>query len=160
MVKTKLSNKEVVSVIESWIDRVSEKRAELNGWSICPFSSKKVTWESFVLDKLDFESVSKICEGHEKEIIIFTAGNDEPDFVELESIAISLNQTYPKLLFFPDHVSQQTYIKDIETGNQSIALIVMQQKDKLFQARAGLEKTDYYALWSEEFIEEIKNYGK
>lgn len=155
----KLSNKEVESIISSWIDRISKKREDLNGWSICPFASKNIYWEIIILDNLNFENISKICKKYKKEIIIFTSGNEEPTFNILESISIKLNQSFPNLLFLPDHVLNKTYIKNIETGNQHISLIIMQNKKKLLHARALLEKTDYYSFWSDEYIKEIKKYG-
>lgn len=158
MAKTRLSDEEVAVIINSWIDRVSEKRAELNGWSICPFASKKVTWKTIIIDELNFDSICK-SKDHEEEIVVFTSGNAEPNFDTLDSIAIALNKEFPELVFLPDHVLKKTYIKDIETGNQHLAVIIMQKKDKLFRAREALEKTDYYSLWGEEFLIEIKKYG-
>ena len=132
--------------IEKWIERVSQVRPELGGFSICPYAkSGKYKIIECSTDKIDVE------DGYD--VIIYVI--DETDLVKINEWVVFYNKKFEDWLFFEDCASYDTFIGGVQTNNGLYNLILAQPKEKLMRFREALKKTDYYSYWSEEHYEEI-----
>jgi hypothetical protein len=135
-----------VREIEEWIERVSQVRPELGGFSICPYAkSGKYKIIECSTDKIDVE------EGYD--VIIYVI--DESDLVKINEWVSFYNKKFEDWLFFEDCANYDTFIGDVQTNNGLYNLILAQPKEKLMKFREALKKTDYYSYWSEEYYKEI-----
>lgn len=150
--------------IVDWIKHISEKRSELGGFSICPFAKKafedkKIFW-SYISG---FEDVSYIMRYLESmpdyELVAFFNLGKNLTNQDLLCIIESLNKEMPDMVFLKDHPDAPGYINGVYTGNGEYPVILAQPRSKLIEAREKLKKTKYYDCWSEEYKNEIWNYG-
>jgi hypothetical protein len=150
--------------ISDWVDKVSEKRPELDGKAICPFARKayddgKVFW-SYINYEAEMYIESYIDSfKQDYELIAFINLGKNLTNDECISIIKSLNKKYSEIIFLKDHPDDPGYIKGLFTGNGEFPIILAQPKDKLNLARQKLLKTGYYKFWDEEYRKEIWSYG-
>ena len=150
----------------SWVKRVSEKRSELGGLSICPFAKKAMEDKKVFWSYISHEVISYISRYMETmndkdyELVVFYNNNKNLSNEQCLHIIHTLNQKFPDLIFLKDHPDDPGYIKNIYTGNGESPVILAQPIVKLEEAREKLKKTKYYEYWSEEYKNEIFSYGK
>lgn len=149
--------------LKKWIDKVSEYRNELGGFSICPFAKKaseehSIFWsyiedhpEPFMLRYLQILPVF--------DLVVFIDKTKTLTNDELLCIMDNLQKVMPELIFLKDHPDYPGYINGVNTSNGVYPIILVQPRDKLMQARERLKKTKYYDNWSEEYKNEIWSYG-
>ena len=148
-----------------WVKRISEKKSELGGFSICPFAKKaledkKVFWSYIECEPIAY--ISRYMESmiEEYEIVLFYNTNKNLSNNECLNIIHTLNQKFSDIIFLKDHPDDPGYIKNIYTGNGEYPVILAQPRKNLEEARDKLSKSKYYDYWSEEYKNEIFNYGK
>lgn len=134
--------------IKNWIEKVSEVRPELGGFSICPFAKKA----NYKILKIDIDKIYPI---ENYEVIIYVI--DEENLNVINSWVQFYNQKYKNWLFFEDCASYDTFINGVQTNNGKYNLILGQPKEKLRKFREILKKTEYYSYWSEDYYNEIMN---
>lgn len=132
--------------VEEWIQKVSQSRPELRGFSICPFA-KTGKYKIVECNEKDIE----VEEGYDVIIYIIqeTELNKINEWVEI------YNKKFDEWLFFEDCATYDTFIGGVQTNNGKHNLILAQPKEKLRKFREILKKTDYYSFWSKEYYEEI-----
>jgi hypothetical protein len=135
-----------VKEIEEWIERVSQVRPELGGFSVCPYAkSGNYKIIECSTDKIDVE------DGYD--VIIYII--DETDLVKINKWVDFYNKKFEDWLFFEDCASYDTFIGGVQTNNGLYNLILAQPKEKLLRFREALKKTDYFSYWSEDYYKEI-----
>jgi hypothetical protein len=135
-----------VKEIEKWIERVSQVRPELGGFSVCPYAkSGKYKIIECSTDKIEVEDCY--------DVIIYVI--DETDLVKINEWVVFYNKKFENWLFFEDCANYDTFIGGVQTNNGLYNLILAQPKEKLMKFREALKKTDYYSYWSEEYYKEI-----
>jgi hypothetical protein len=135
-----------VKEIEEWIERVSQVRPELGGFSVCPYArSGKYRIIECSADKIDVED--------RYDVMIYVI--DETDLVKINEWVVFYNKKFENWLFFEDCASYDTFIGGVQTNNGLYNLILAQPKEKLLRFREALKKTDYYSYWSEDYYKEI-----
>jgi hypothetical protein len=134
--------------IDNWIDRITQPRDELGGFSICPYA-KGSKYEIIETDGSDIDPPP-----WNFELIIYKLPNDYSE-EEIFKIAKEYNSIYPEMVFLPDPKNRITYINGIQTNNGEHNLILCQWRDELNKARDKLSKSSYYTHWSEEYLKEI-----
>mgnify|MGYP003341205414 FL=1 len=150
----------------SWIKKISEKRNDLGGFSICPFAKKALEENKIFWSYIAYEPISYISRYMETmndkdyEIVVFYNLSKNLSNEECLHIVHKLNSKFSNLIFLKDHPDDPGYINDIYTGNGEYPIILAQPRVKLEEAREKLSKTKYYDYWSEEYKNEIFNYGK
>lgn len=152
-----------------WVRRLSERRDELGGFSICPFAKKAMEDKKIFMEKVKFNPVPHIREymeylngfGNDSyEVAIFYF--DDVKFVTNEDLLIiikELQRTDKNRIYLKDHPDDPGYINGVITGNQKFPMILVQPAAKLKEAREKLKRTDYYDNWSDEYKHEIWSYG-
>lgn len=134
--------------MKEWIDRISIKHEELNGFSVCPFA-KGSKYEVIETDGSDINPPP-----WDFELIIYKLP-DEYSVDELVNLAAEYNIIFPEMIFLPDHKDRETFINGIATNNGKYNLILCQWRDNLKKARSKLEQTKYYSFWDQSYLEEI-----
>lgn len=132
--------------VEEWIERVSQSRPELRGFSICPFA--KIGKHKIIeCSEKDIE----VEEGYD--VIIYII--QESNLNKINEWVEFYNKKYEKWLFFEDCATYDTFIGGVQTNNGRHNLILAQPKEKLRKFREILKKTDYYSFWSKDYYDEI-----
>lgn len=148
----------------NWIKRLSEKRDELGGFSICPFAKKAFEEKKVFWSYIGQESVAYILRYIEAtpddfEVIIFYNLSKNLTDEDLLSIIEKLQEKMPDMVFLKDHPDNPGFINGVNTSNGEYPIILVQPRNKLEEARSKLLNTKYYDSWSEEYKKEIFAYG-
>lgn len=133
--------------ILNWIHEVSKTRKELQDFAICPFASKSKY-------KIIECSIEDLYIDNDYDVLIFVIESD----LDLKTIEIWIsyyNQLYSTWKFFEDCGSYDTFINGVQTNNGKYNLILGQPRKKLRKFRESLAKTDYYKMWSQEYLQKI-----
>lgn len=117
---------------------------------------QRKTWLDNKVDVKEFVSFDQLEEDIKelKEVIIFRFG-DIPAR-DLEDIAKEYNQKYPNLLFLEEHPDLVECFDGLVT-NHGKAMLIVQDRKELEDARKQLQRTGYYDNWSEELKDRILN---
>ena len=141
--------------IESWIiDVLSKPEKVFANLPPCPFAKK--AWLDNKVDVKEFVSFDQLEEDIKelKEVIIFRFGDISAR--DLEDIAKEYNQKYPNLLFLEEHPDLVECFNGLVT-NHGKAMLIVQDRKELEDARKQLQRTGYYDNWSEELKDRILN---
>lgn len=133
--------------ILNWIKEVSEVRAELRGFAICPFAS---TAKFKIIECL----AEEIYPLNEYDVVIYII----EDYFDIESVQFWVNYHNSKnenWKFFEDCGAYNTFINGVKTNNGKYNLILGQPAEKLRKYRENLAKSEYYKLWDEKYLKEI-----
>lgn len=140
------ANPLAVKAVEEWIQRVSQFRSELGGFSVCPYASKA----SYKIVECDIDKLELIS-GYD--ILIYIV--NESSLEEINKWVKYYNEKYSDWIFLEDCATYDTFINGVQTNNGSLNLILAQPKKDLLKAREALKKTSYYSYWSKEYYNEI-----
>jgi hypothetical protein len=133
--------------LEKWIEKISQLRPELGGFSICPYA-KNLKHKILEADIINLE----VGDGYDVIIFVVDIG------LSLEVIqnwCKIYNKRFPEWKFFQDCASYDTFINGIQTNNGKYNLILAQPREKLRKYREILVKTNYYKMWEKEYLQEI-----
>lgn len=149
-----------------WISRISQKKDELGGFSICPFAKKALEDKLVFFYYIDGDPVQQIitymnglCETMKYEVILFYDIDKKLTNDDCINTVKELNKRFTNLIFLKDHPDDPGFINGISTGNGEYPIIIVQPKEKLLQFREALKKTPYYDIWDEDYLKEIWSYG-
>lgn len=138
-------------IINEWITRISDKKSDLGGHSICPFARQP---RIVTVDKLTVESIV----GFDDRLSVYIESTTSSSYQDIELVCRQLKLLNPNHVFLPDHPDRKNYIKNHETGNRVRPCIIIQTKQELDSARAAISKTDYYSYWDESYLAEIRSF--
>lgn len=133
--------------VRNWIEKVSVIREELKGFSICPFASRS-------LYKIVECKISDIQPETGYDLVIFIV-EDHLSECEIQDYIEKYNKLYSEWEFLEDCAFRNTYIGEVQTNNGKYNLILVQPLEKLREYRKKLAKTEYYSLWSDEYLRKI-----
>ena len=147
-----------------WVNRISERKDELGGFSVCPFAKKalqekKIFW-SYIAMECEAYILRYIETAPEFEVIVFYNLKKNLTDDDLKSIITKLQSKRDDMIFLKDHPDNPGFINGISTSNGEYPTILVQPRAKLEEAREKLLKSNYYDYWSEDYKKEIFNYGK
>jgi hypothetical protein len=145
----------MVDDIEDWVLNVLSKPEKVfANLPPCPFAKK--AWLDNKVDVKEFVSFDQLEEDIKelKEVIIFRFGDISAR--DLEDIAKEYNQKYPNLLFLEEHPDLVECFDGLVT-NHGKAMLIVQDRKELEDARKQLQRTGYYDNWSEELKDRILN---
>lgn len=138
-------------IINDWITRISDKKSDLGGHSICPFARQP---RIVTVEKLSSDTVV----GFDDRLSVYMESTVHSSYQDLEQVCRQLKSQHPDHVFLPDHPDRKNYIKNHETGNGVLPCIIVQSKQELDSARAAISKTDYYSYWDESYLAEIRSF--
>jgi hypothetical protein len=142
--------RKIHKMIKDWITNISIPHKELDGMPVCPYAKSA----QYTIIETDGSSISP--PPWDFELIVYKLP-DEYSIDELSDIATEYNNTYPEMVFLPDHKDKDTFINGIQTNNGKYNLILCQWRDNLETARTKLANTSYYSFWDSEYLKEILN---
>lgn len=147
-----------------WVEKISLKRDELGGFSMCPFAKKaledkKIFWSYIGYEVVPF--ISRYMEEMKEDYEVVVFYNTEKNLTDEDCHVIikELNKQFPEIIFLKDHPDSPGFIQGLNTGNEKYPVILAQPKDKLNKARERLSKAGYYKHWDDEYRKEIWSYG-
>jgi hypothetical protein len=143
--------KHLISIVEKWVTRISEKNDNLGGHRICPFATMPCV---ISVEKLSLENFSDL----DNRITVYMENDIHSSYEEIEKLCKTLKTLNPNFVFLPDHPHKPNYINGHETGNGVFPCIIVQTKQELDSARQSLEKTDYYKYWDKDYLAEIRSF--
>lgn len=141
--------------IKDWVLNVLSKPEKVfAGLPPCPYAKK--AWMENKVDVKEFISFEQMEEDfkHLKEVMIFRFGSISAE--DLEDIAKEYNRKYSDLLFLEEHPDLVEEFDGL-TVNQGTAMLIVQDRKELEEAREKLKNTGYYDNWSEELKDRILN---
>lgn len=141
--------------IESWIiDVLSKPEKVFANLPPCPFAKK--AWLDNKVDVKEFISFEQleIDIQNLKEVMIFRFKDITAK--EIRDIVKDYNQKYPNLLFLEEHPDLVESFGGLVV-NHGTAMIIVQDRKELEDARKQLQRTGYYNNWSEELKDRILN---
>jgi hypothetical protein len=141
--------------IEDWILNVLSKPEKVfANLPPCPFAKK--AWIENMVDVKEFISFEQMEEDFKelKEVMIFRF--EDISARDLEDIAKEYNQKYPNFLFLEEHPDLVECFDGLVT-NHGKAMLIVQDRKELEDARKQLQRTGYYDNWSEDLKERILN---
>lgn len=139
------------NVVQQWVARISKKNSHLGDNRICPFAKIPRVVE---VDKLSIDNFSNLDDA----VTIYMENNIASNYQDIKDLCNQLKEKYPQYVFLPDHPWKINHINGQETGNGVFPCIIVQTKKELSEARAKLEKTDYYTYWDKNYLQEIKSF--
>jgi hypothetical protein len=146
-----LPHDRLISIVEKWVTRISEKNNNLGGHRICPFA----TMPSVIsVEKLSIENFSDL----DSRITVYMENDIHSSYEEIADLCKTLKTLNPNFVFLPDHPHKPNYINGHETGNGVFPCVIVQTKQELGSARQSLEKTDYYKYWDKDYLAEIQSF--
>lgn len=148
----------------NWVNRISEKKDELGGLSVCPFAKKaledkKIFW-SYIAQECEAYILRYIEMTPDFEVIVFYNLKKNLTDEDLKRIINKLQSKRNDMIFLKDHPDNPGFISGVNTSNGEYPIILVQPRVKLEETREKLMKTNYYDYWSKDYKKEILNYGK
>ena len=141
--------------IEDWVLNVLSKPEKVfANLPPCPFAKK--AWMENQVDVKEFTFFEQMEEDFKqlKEVMIFRF--ESISAKDLEDIAKAYNEKYPNLLFLEEHPDLVECFDGLVI-NQGTAMLIVQDRKNLEDARKQLKTTGYYDNWSEDLKERILN---
>lgn len=135
-------------MIKDWINRITQPRGELDGFSVCPYA-KGTEYEVIETDGSNIDPPPWAFE-----LIIYKLPDNYSE-TDVCNIASEYNKIYPDMVFLPDPKDKTTYINGVQTNNGEYNLILCQWREDLTKAREKLSGTTYYTYWTEGYLKEI-----
>ena len=142
--------------IQNWINNfVSQPNAVFGNLPPCPFAKK--AWIEGNVEVKKFEGLNlldKDLDNWNKEVVIYEFEDTPGLSGELEILCGAYNYKRPEFLFYDEHPDQVEKVSDVII-NSGLALLIVQKRKELEEARAQLMKTGYYDKWTPEMKERI-----
>jgi len=147
-----------------WVNRISEKREALGGFSICPFAKKAMEEKKIYFSHIGFDVEKYILNFVDStpddfELIAFFDTEKGLTDDDLLYYIEEMQNKRPELIFLKDHPNNPGFINGVETGNKNYPAILVQPRNKLEESREKLKKTKYYDVWDDDYKKEIWSYG-
>jgi hypothetical protein len=143
--------------ISKWIEYISIKRPEINGFPICPFANKakyEVITSTFIRG---LKTGVELIRNTDTQIVIV----DIEEHYTKEGLSLLCNHynnifrsMNDDLICLYDHPDDNNEINGIRT-NSEMTLLLIQRLSDLNEANKILKNTKYYDTWSKEYYEKI-----
>lgn len=148
----------VVESITNWVDNVlSKKYPEFNNLPACPFARRAIE-DKKVKIKFPPVCVSEDLELlKEIEVVIYVFDKYFIDGLKLSELAEQINKNYPCIVALEDHPDDIEQIGNVVLNQREYALLLIQRRDKLQEARKNLKKMGYYNNWSKDYYKDVVN---
>jgi len=141
------------SDIEKWItDTLSIPSEIFNNLPMCPYA--KQAWFShkvLILDSENNEDLLKLLQKYEVIIYAYNPKEVTPEELYTKCKKISNDN----IVALDDHPDYKESVQDINLNNGKYALILVQERAKLDQARKILKSKGYYKNWSNNYLKEV-----
>ena len=144
---------EAESHIKEWIFNILSKvNSDFNNLPPCPFAKQAYLQNKIlILESFNNENLEQLLNDYE--VIIYALNPSEISAEELYNKASSLSNN--TIVALDDHPSYEEKVGNTILNNGRYALILVQQRDKLEQARHLLKSKGYYNNWDDEYLRSV-----
>ena len=141
--------------IEEWIfNTLSQSYPVFNDMPICPFA--KQAWldnKVYIKYNQEINTQEDVALLDYYEVIIYAY---DPADISPESLSANAKQACgDQIVALEDHPASKEEIQGISLNNGTYALILVQNRHKLEQARRVLDAKGYYDNWPEDYLDEV-----
>lgn len=154
------------SDIKNWIlEKLSTEHEIFNNLPACPFAK-----QALLDNKIEIVSVTDSSEfvaemdaftrewPENIDVLVLGCSPSSITPEELSTLAETANDTFLKerdFLALEDHPDYKEYVGNFQVNEGNWALILLQKKSKVINARKILEKRGYYKFWDKEYFKEV-----
>jgi len=139
--------------IKEWIfEKLSTPHPVFNNLPACPFAKQaykqdKVLIVESIVD-LDFTTLLS-----QYEVIVYATDPHNITAEELYNLCLSISNN--TIVALDDHPFHEEKVGDVILNNGTYALLLVQERKKLEDARKILKSKGYYDNWSKEYLQEV-----
>lgn len=139
--------------IKEWIFNVLSKvSSDFNNLPPCPYAKQAYLQNKIlVLELFNNENLEKLLNNYE--VVIYALNPSEISADDLYNKALSLSNN--SIVALDDHPSCEEKVGNTILNNGKYALILVQQRHKLEQARQFLKSKGYYDNWDKDYLNEV-----
>lgn len=153
-----LNRHRILYNITKWIrSTLSVEYPEFNGMRACPFAGKALDDRKIIIKTSKLRPDIDLELLKHKEVVIYVFEPETVTSDELYNMAQSVNSQYPDLVALEDHPDDLERVGSVVLNQGKYALLLIQHRDKLEQARKFLESKGYYENWSDEYKNDVLN---
>ena len=148
--------------ISEWIiGPLSKANPDFGGLPACPFARKAVVYGQVVIKKirqyeLEFtlmDLMSNFPEGKRVAVIAM----DPEDIKPYALSTIARIYSNPKYIVLEDHPDEVEKIGETVVNNGKYALVIVQPREDIVEARKQLEGTDYYKNFDDAYKQDLSS---
>lgn len=142
--------------IEKWIDEcLSISSPVFNNLPPCPYAKrawrdKKVLVLSETINKYKIKVALDTLD-----VVIYAFDSDKITPDELYDIANDINQSDQEMVALDDHPLVEEKVEDQILNQGKYALLFIQNRNKLAEARKSLRDLGYYNFWTSDYLKEV-----
>jgi len=138
--------------LRSWVDFLSVKRAQFNNLPTCPFAKQALLQDKIlIVNNLNNIDIVECLKRYEV-IVLFL----NPDNITAEELyELSLEISNEEIVALDDHPFSKEQVGDVVLNNGKYALLLIQHRKKLEQARTTLKTLGYYNNWDPKYLAEV-----
>ena len=144
--------------LQSWIlDFLSKPNKVFDNLPPCPYAKKAWLDGRVEVKKFEgFESLDNDLVNWNDEIEVIIYEFEDTPYLphDLEITCAVYHDRYPDFIFYDEHPAQIEEVSGVII-NSGLALLIVQKRKELEEARAELMKTGYYDNWTPEMKERI-----
>lgn len=140
--------------LNDWIlNFLAVPSSSFNNLAICPYAKQAwLTDKVLVVEDLDANNISELLQTYEVIVQVFDSCELSPE----QLYDMSQTLTNEHVVALDDHPEAEEKVDDINLNNGVYALLLIQSRKKLEQARAILEQKGYYEKWDPEYLAEVR----
>jgi hypothetical protein len=147
---------EVTNAITKWVEEVlSKKYPEFNNLPACPFARRALQDKKVEIKFPPICIENDLQSLEHNEVIIYVFDKQLTDCVTLSELTNQINQRYPCLVALEDHPDEIEQVGNVVLNQGEYALLLIQDRSKLQEARKNLKKMGYYNNWPEEYYKDV-----
>lgn len=142
--------------IEDWIkDFLSVSNPTFNNLPPCPYARKAWSNDKVVVlsESINILKIKTILK--DNDVIIYAFDPSIINQEELWQLAKNINDTEDDIVALDDHPENEEKVQDQIMNQGSYALLFVQDRQKLKEARISLHNLGYYNMWSPSYLEEV-----
>lgn len=142
-----------VDHIQHWIENtLSKSSPAFNELPPCPYAKQAwITGKVLVLENQEPYNFKELLQDYEVVIYAYNPTNITPDELYEKCTKI----TDDEIVALDDHPDAVEKVQDVVLNNGMYALILVQERHKLEQARKILKAKGYYNSWDPDYMQEV-----
>lgn len=158
---------DLASDIENWINSdLSKPLAVFNNLPACPYAKKawmdkRVQVKQIVgLDVFNYMEQDSWTWSGKRDVIVYGMKPDAVSSHQLSTLVEQANSTFLKdrgFVALEDHPDDLEQIQDVCLNQGTWALVLLQKRSKLDEARQYLASKNYYKNWPEKYRSEVQD---
>lgn len=142
-----------------WVHKkLSTPLKQFNNLPACPFAGKALLSQEVALlnSPLDILHACDLLES-KTEVVVYWFDPNKITPAELETQCNKINENHPDLIALEDHPDYPEDVDGYNLNQGTWALILIQNRKKLAEARKKLSALGYYKNWSQDYLRDVQD---